>query len=590
MVINWWPKSLRLIRKSASLRSRWSRLSSAVAPVCAMVETLEDRSLLSGMTVTTQTDRVLPVALAGGSASDEVYYTPNYRILSPFAASPVGFTPAQITQAYGINNILFGSIRGDGTGQTVAVVAAYHTPTALNDLVQFSTQFGLPDPTNLFTQVSQTGSTTNFPPVDPAGPGAPNGNWAGEALLDIQWVHAVAPGARILLVEADSPSSTDLSTAVSFAKAQPGVSVVNMSYGGAESSQDLLENNVYTTPTGHNGVTFVAATGDSGAPGGYPAFSPNVLAVGGTTLTLNAQNAIQTEVGWSRTSPNSGSGGGISQFQSQPSYQTGIVTQSPTFRTIPDVALNADPATGVAVFDTYNNPPSSPWSQVGGTSFSSPAWSGIIAIANQGRTIAGVGTLDGPTQTLPSIYQLPSSAFNDITSGNNGFNAGVGYDLVTGRGSPRAAQVVSGLLGPSVFGIPDIDLNGNLTGKDFTATFNVNGVPVLTQAATATLADPGTINLTSLTVTITNLADGTAERLTATTTGTNIAQTFSNGRLRLTGSDTVTNYQQVLRTIAYQNTSSFPDMSDRLITFSASDGTNSSNVATATISCVTPTV
>src|SRR5262249_48082169 len=149
----------------------------------------------------------------------------------------------------------------------------------------------------------------------------------------------------------------------------PGVSVVSMSFGSGETSSDPNDNSIFTTPSGHNGVTFLASTGDNGSPGGYPAYSPNVVAVGGTTLTLNADDSYNSETGWGNgasSSTQGGSGGGISQFEPEPAFQQSV--QNTGFRTIPDVAFVADPATGVAVYDSYNNGSSTPWDQVGGTS------------------------------------------------------------------------------------------------------------------------------------------------------------------------------------------------------------------------------
>ena len=177
--------------------------------------------------------------------------------------------------------------------------------------------------------------------------------------LDVEWSHALAPQANILLVEANS-NGLDLRTATDFARNYPGVSVVSMSFGDTETFPD----DRVTTPAGHTPITFVASTGDKGNPGEYPAYSPNVLAVGGTTLTLNSSNNITAETGWS------GSGGGISSQQSQPGYQAGIVTQSTVKRTIPDVSFDANPSTGAAIYDSYNNGTTTPWTRIGGTSFS----------------------------------------------------------------------------------------------------------------------------------------------------------------------------------------------------------------------------
>jgi subtilisin-like proprotein convertase family protein len=199
----------------------------------------------------------------------------------------------------------------------------------------------------------------------------------------------------------------------------------------------------------------LAASGDDGEPSGYPAFSPNVVAVGGTTLSTDALGNYVSESGWS------GSGGSISTVETLPAYQAGVVTQSTVRRANPDVAFDADPASGVPVYDSYDFGTVTPWIQVGGTSFSTPAWSAIIAIADQGRALQGLSSLDGATQTLPLLYQLPSTSYHDITSGNNGFVAAPGYDLVTGLGTPRVASIVGGLIGASISGTVFADADGN---------------------------------------------------------------------------------------------------------------------------------
>ncbi len=183
-----------------------------------------------------------------------------------------------------------------------------------------------------------------------------------------------------MLVEANSASNNDLLTAVDYASQQPGVVVVSMSWGEGEYATETSSDSNFTTPSGHAGVAFVASTGDSGSPGEWPAMSPNVLAVGGTTLTTSGSSGTYvSETGWS------GSGGGISVYESQPSFQKGVVTQSTTQRTIPDVSFDASPNSGVSVYDSYDNGTTDPWETVGGTSLSAPSWAGLVAIVDQGR-------------------------------------------------------------------------------------------------------------------------------------------------------------------------------------------------------------
>ena len=432
-----------------SSRSRRHHLRPVRKPsLRPILEDLEKRTLLASSSIT------LPIVIhghismpfptgstsgSGGSAEPQV------------SGGPGGYSPSQIRTAYGLNNITFGTVTGDGSGQTIAIVDAYDDPAFVSstdpnfsssDLAIFDQTFGLPDPPS-FTKYNQNGQTTNLPGTDPAA-GSGNGDWEMEEALDIEWAHAMAPGASIDLIEASSdsdPNNVDLFTAVATAASLPGVSVVSMSWGLNEISSELSNDSTFVTPSGHQGVTFIAASGDSGSPGYYPAYSPNVLATGGTTLHLNANNTIQSETAWS------GSGGGTSQFEPEPVYQDGV--QSTGKRTIPDVAWNADPNTGVAVYDSFDQTQdgSAGWIPIGGTSVAAPSWSGLIAIANQGRVLAGASSLDGPSQTLPALYTVSSNDFNDITSGSNGgFTAGSGYDEVTGLGSPKANLLVPDLV------------------------------------------------------------------------------------------------------------------------------------------------
>jgi subtilase family serine protease len=386
------------------------------------LESLEDRLLLS------------------------VNFHPLFQVTNPAAglaplasSSPNGYTPAQVRQAYGVNQIQFsGGVVGDGSGQTIAIVDAYDDPTIQADLDAFSTQFGLPTTSSgqfTFTKVNQTGGST-LP--------ATNASWAVEESLDVEWVHAIAPKANIVLVESNDNSGDSIFGAVAYAATIPGVSVVSMSFGGDEFSDETsLDASYFTTPAGHAPVSFIASSGDSGAPPEYPSSSPNVLAVGGTALFLDSSNNYLSESGWG------GGGGGVSVYETQPPYQNGIVTQGTTQRTTPDVAYDASPSTGFPVYDSFSYGAATPWQQVGGTSAGAPQWSALVSIANQGRVLQGSQPFDGANQLLPAVYSLPASDFHDVTSGtSNGnphYTATAGYDLVTGLGSPVANLLVPDL-------------------------------------------------------------------------------------------------------------------------------------------------
>jgi hypothetical protein len=382
---------------------------------------------------------------------------------APLATTgPTGYAPAQVRHAYGFDQVWFNGTPGDGRGQTIAIVDAYDDPAIASDLHQFDLTFGLPDP--VFIKVNQAGGSV---------PPAANVGWAPEISLDVEWAHAAAPGARIVLVEANSNSNADLFAAVGYAAAQPGVSVVSLSWGGSEFASETSTDGTFTTPAGHTGVTFVASAGDTGAPGLYPAMSPNVLAVGGTTLSLGAGNTWAAESAWS------GGGGGVSAYEAQPWFQQGVATQGGGRRTSPDVAFDSDPATGFAVYQSYGNPVGAPWVQYGGTSAAAPQWAGLIAVADQGRAQAGLGPLYGASQTLPALYQLTAADFHDIQSGystgNPTYWAGPGYDLVTGRGTPVVYLVVNGLVnyGAAAVAPPWVGLNGS--GTPVNAGRNADG-------------------------------------------------------------------------------------------------------------------
>ncbi len=186
---------------------------------------------------------------------DGITAQPLATVMQPAASSgPVGLTPAQIRSYYGIDQISFssGSVLGDGTGQTIAIVDAYDDPTIAQDLKAFDQQFGIADPPS-FSKVYAAG----YQPQADSG-------WSEEIALDVEWAHAVAPNANIVLVEAKSAQLGDLLSAVDTARNLPGVSVVSMSWGSSEFRGETSYDSYFTTPAGHTGITFVGASGDSG--------------------------------------------------------------------------------------------------------------------------------------------------------------------------------------------------------------------------------------------------------------------------------------------------------------------------------------
>jgi hypothetical protein len=469
-----------------------------------LLEQLESRDLPS---VFHPTLVLVPHGNGGGSS------------LRPFGSpGPTGTTPQQIRHAYGFDQITFNGTAGDGSGTTIAIVDAFNQPNIVSDLHGFDTAFGLPDP--VLTRMNENGGSSL--PQNDVG-------WGQEISLDVEWAHAIAPKANILLVEANAPTDTDLFAAVRTAAMQPGVVAVSMSWGGGEFGGETGLDGSMVTPTGHAGVTFVASSGDTGAPTSYPSASPNVLSVGGTTTNLDSAGNILSESGWS------GSGGGVSAVEAQPAYQHGVVTQSSTARADPDVSYDADPNTGFGVFDTFGNS-GGPWLQFGGTSDAAPQWAALIAIADQGRIKAGLGALDGPTQTLPKLYGLPASDFNDITTGgstgNPPLNAGPGYDLVTGRGTPIANKIVADLIGSVAPAATHFSVSAPSTstaGASFSVTVtaldaNNNPFPGYSGTVHFTSSDgqavlPGNSTLTNGTATFTvTLKTAGSDSITATDT------------------------------------------------------------------------
>jgi hypothetical protein len=327
-----------------------------------------------------------------------------------------------------------------GAGQVIAIVDAYHDPNALSDLNAFNAEYGYPA---LGTCSAKPPFTTTtgacFYQADPKGTTIPSADWALEESLDIEWAHAEAPGATIVLVEAATSGWDDLMNAVSWAN-DNGATEVSMSWDGPEFSTESTEYDSYfdatSTSTGAP-ILYTASAGDDGSGAVYPAASPNVIAVGGTTLNGCSNTScahFSSETAWS------GSGGGVSAYEKIPAYQSGyggpvysessggISALTGGMRAIPDVSFEADPNTGVSIYDstTYNS--QSGWFTVGGTSVGAPNWAGIFA-AGAGNATA----LQGAQAIYGGGY---ASYLKDITSGSNGYSAGTGYDLVTGLGSP----------------------------------------------------------------------------------------------------------------------------------------------------------
>jgi subtilase family serine protease len=339
-------------------------------------------------------------------------------------AGPTGLGPTQIQSAYKLAGL-------NASGRTVAIVDAFNDPKAASDLATFRQAYGLPACTTAngcFKQVNQNGATSPLPSGDYG--------WAEEESLDVDAVSSACPTCHILLVEASSASTSALSKAENSAAKAAGVAAISNSYGGSEASSETTTDSSYN----HPGLAITVSSGDGGFGVEYPAASQFVTAVGGTTLAQASNTRGWTESAWS------GAGSGCSSFEPKPSWQhdTGCAK-----RTVADVSADADPNSGLGVYDTYNNCGSSSscdvlieegvaqgldgWAQVGGTSLSSPLIASVYALA--GNTAA---------TTYGSFPYSHTTSLFDVTSGSNGScspaylcTAGSGYDGPTGLGTPN---------------------------------------------------------------------------------------------------------------------------------------------------------
>ena len=368
--------------------------------------------------------------------------TCNSRILvrpdgQPFATTgPSGYGPADLQSAYK----LAAASSSSGSGQTVAIVDAYDDPNAESDLGVYRSTYGLPSCTTAngcFHKVNQTGTAGSYPTAD--------AGWATEISLDIEMVSAICPQCHILLVEANSANQSDLSAAEDTA-AGLGANAISNSYGGSEASSETASDSSYN----HPGIAITASSGDSGYGVEYPAASPYVTAVGGTTLNSAGNSRGWTESAWS------GAGAGCSSYEAKPSWQHDAGCAN---RTVADVSAVADPNTGVAVYDTYGGgggnalvcaltgtdcPQPTGWFVVGGTSVSSPIIASVYALAGNAASV-----------TYGSYPYSHASSLFDVTSGSDGggatgflglggtascgsylCDAGPGYDGPTGLGTP----------------------------------------------------------------------------------------------------------------------------------------------------------
>ncbi len=448
------------------------------------------------------------------------------RALSAGATKPAAaaitaavYTPAQIRAAYGLPplpaagaTLSAAAAATFGAGQTVYLIDAYDHPNAFSDLAKFSAKFGLA----ACTSAPLTGSSTL--PLPSAAPGctfsvaytdstaalrssapAYNVGWIAEIALDVEWAHAIAPLARIVLIEVTDSGSNNLLGGVALAN-RMGAGVVSMSFGAPEGAWILSDDASFAA----TGMTYVAAAGDGGAQALWPAVSPHVLAVGGTSLQWSGAGT-RYEAAWAS------SGGGVSAIEPLPTWQAGTLVAgagNATMRTVSDVAFNANPTTGQYVALTAQGSTTTAWNAYGGTSIGAPQWAGLVAVANARRALASRALLgDFHTTLYKTIAASPgtyAAAFADVVSGSDGTcatcSAASGYDAVTGWGTPNATALL------------------DVLATDSTGVAAVNHAPTLASGAITvkagsafTIALPGKdVDGDALTYTMTGAPNGLA--------------------------------------------------------------------------------
>jgi subtilase family serine protease len=380
------------------------------------------------------------------------------------------YSPQEMRTAYGLNNLINAGMVG--SGQTIVLIESYGSPTVAADLQTFDQDYGLPDPPSL-TVISPLG-TVPFDPNDSGQVG-----WAFETTLDVQWAHAIAPGAAIVVMTSPVNETEGVQGMPEFLALEKYAldhhlgKIISQSWGATENTlfdaagRKVLDDfsDLYARARSER-VTVFASAGDSGSSNveldgvtiypfptvGFPASSPLVTAVGGTSLYLDTAGHYQSETVWDEVALGGGAGGGgISQVFREPGYQRetlpdGVQHQLGHMRGLPDISYNADPFTPILIYVGFLGSANAGYYFIGGTSEGSPQWAGIAADLNQ---YAGqpLGFLN------PAIYSIGGSGHfreigRDITVGNNGYNgvpgylAAPGWDLASGWGTPDLDKIM----------------------------------------------------------------------------------------------------------------------------------------------------
>ena len=377
------------------------------------------------------------------------------------------YSPQEIQNAYGLAPILNAGYTG--VGETIIIIVSFGSPTIAQDLQTFDADYGLPDPPS-FTVLAPLGTT----PFDATS--SDQVGWAFETTLDVEWAHAMAPGANIVLLTSPVSETEGVQGMPEFLLLEQYAldhhlgKIISQSWGATENTlltpagQQVFEDfERFYQDAAQQNVTILASAGDVGSGNAdingtiypfptviFPASSPLVTAVGGTSLYADTSGKYQSETVWNNSiTPGGAGGGGVSQQFREPLYQklllNSVQQTLQNHRGIPDIAYNADPNTAILVYAGFV-PGAVGYYFIGGTSEGSPQWAGIIADANQ---LAGhpLGFLNLKLYSLVALVGQ-SQFFHDITVGNNGFNgvpgytATTGWDLASGWGTPNLGKLV----------------------------------------------------------------------------------------------------------------------------------------------------
>ena len=434
------------------------------------------------------------------------------------------YTPAQIRAAYNMPDLpapgaalTQAQAAALGAGQTIYLIDAFHDPYIAQELAAFNTRFGLPA-----CSVTVLGPTRAMPLAGASSEGcellvaastaaggisatapAYDYGWATEIALDVQWAHATAPLARLVLIEAQDSSLASLVGAIKLAN-NMGPGVVSMSFGGKEGNWTDLLDSLFASDS----MTYLAATGDHGPQVDWPAVAPRVLAVGGTSLRFSGAGE-RIETSWSST------GGGFSAYTPTPGYQSAAVpgVGGKAFRGVADVAMNADPATGQYVARIEPGATQPVWISAAGTSLATAQWAGVLAVANAQRALGAKPPLGAPHALLyESIASRPGdyfSAFSDVTAGTNGVcshcGAATGYDTLTGLGTPKVEGLIALL--SQFTALPSVQ-SSPAPGTAVSTTIgneDIVGVAGLAMAGSIAFSDPSSARLK---VTISGVPNG----------------------------------------------------------------------------------